>query len=129
MIIKINFSSSKPIYQQLKDQIVEGIAKKELKNGEKLPSIRQLAGDIGINMHTVNKVYNQLRIEGYIRIHKHRSMIVNTKNMECDEQYLSELSEKMKPIIAESICHGLSSKDFHKHTSAIFNKLNLGRKL
>ena len=61
MLIKIDFESDTPLYIQLKRQLIQGIARGQLKQGESLPSVRQLAEDIGINMHTVNKAYNLLK--------------------------------------------------------------------
>mgnify|MGYP000092738006 len=55
MIIELDMSSSTPIYVQLRNQIVKGIGKGELKTGEKLPTVRQLASDAGVNTMTVNK--------------------------------------------------------------------------
>ena len=55
MIIEINFNSDEAIYMQLTNQIIMGIATSRLKDGDALPSVRQLADTIGINMHTVNK--------------------------------------------------------------------------
>ncbi len=124
MLLKINFSIDKPIYQQVKEQIIEGIASGKLENGESLPSIRQLATDIGINMHTVNKVYAQLKNEGYISIHKRSGVMVNTVNLQSGKKYVEELEEKIKPIIAESICHGLTKERFKEITSALFQHLH-----
>ena len=67
MIIELNMSSSTPIYVQLRNQIVKGIGKGELKTGEKLPTVRQLASDAGVNTMTVNKAYQILKNEGFIR--------------------------------------------------------------
>ena len=53
--IKIDFGSDEAIYIQLRNQIVFGIATSRIMEGESLPSVRQLADTIGINMHTVNK--------------------------------------------------------------------------
>ena len=66
MIIRIDQASNTPIYLQIRNQIVEGIAREELVSGDGLPSIRQLASDLGINLHTVNKAYAVLRDEGYV---------------------------------------------------------------
>ena len=57
MIIELDMSSSTPIYVQLRNQIVKGIGKGELKTGEKLPTVRQLASDASVNTMTVNKAY------------------------------------------------------------------------
>ena len=68
MIIELDMSSSTPIYVQLSNQIVKGIGKGELKTGEKLPTVRQLASDAGVNTMTVNKAYQILKNEGFIQI-------------------------------------------------------------
>lgn len=70
MIIELDMSSSTPIYVQLRNQIVKGIGKGELKTGEKLPTVRQLASDAGVNTMTVNKAYQILKNEGFIRDRK-----------------------------------------------------------
>lgn len=66
MLLEIDEQSEQPIYQQLIDQIIVGIAKGELVPNESLPSIRQLANEIGVNMMTVSKAYNKLKQSGYI---------------------------------------------------------------
>lgn len=62
-MIKIDFSSVEPLYLQVRNEIVMRIASRELKNGDTLPSVRKLANQVGINMHTVNKAYSLLRTE------------------------------------------------------------------
>ena len=57
MVIELDFASDTPIYVQLRNQIVKGFSKGELKAGEKLPTVRQLASDAGVNTMTVNKTY------------------------------------------------------------------------
>ena len=66
MLLKLDFGSDKPIYMQIRDQIVLGIAQGQLAAGEKLPTIRALAEECGINMMTVSKAYQLLRQEGHI---------------------------------------------------------------
>ena len=67
MIIRLNTASTVPIYVQLRNQIVTGIGRGELKVGEKLPTVRQLALDAGVNTMTVNKTYQILRAEELYR--------------------------------------------------------------
>ena len=67
MIIQIDFNSSEAIYMQLCNQIIMGIATSKLQEGDPLPSVRQMADTIGINMHTVNKAYAVLKQEGFIQ--------------------------------------------------------------
>lgn len=66
MLMTIDGSSPEPLYVQIRDQIVAGIATGALEPGQSLPSVRALASDLGINLHTVNKAYAVLRDEGYV---------------------------------------------------------------
>lgn len=66
MVLSIDMNSDEPIYQQIRTQIVLAVATGELSPGDSLPSVRALASDLGVNMHTVNKAYAVLRDEGYV---------------------------------------------------------------
>ena len=66
MLLDIDLASQEPIFKQIRTQIVGAIATGELSPGDALPSVRSLAGDLGVNMHTVNKAYAVLRDEGYV---------------------------------------------------------------
>ena len=66
MIIKINMQSEIPIYLQLRNEIVRGIARGEFAVGESLPTVRQLAADLGVNTMTVSKAYQALKAEGFL---------------------------------------------------------------
>lgn len=76
MLLKIDAGSRLPIYRQIHDQIVSGIAHGALAPGDSLPSVRSLASDIGVNLHTVNKAYACLRDEGYIDMRGRRGAVV-----------------------------------------------------
>lgn len=66
MLLRLDFSSGVPIYQQIRNQVVLSIASGELSPGEKLPTVRALAEEAGINMMTASKAYQLLKSEGYI---------------------------------------------------------------
>lgn len=66
MLITVDKLSDAPLYLQLRDAVIAGIASGELRPGDALPSVRSLAEDLGINLHTVNKAYATLRDEGYV---------------------------------------------------------------
>lgn len=121
MIIQLDFESEKPIYQQLTEQIIEGIAKGDLQCGELLPSVRSMAADIGINLHTVNKSYQQLKAGGYIVIHRRKGVVVNPEGPpEADHAFRENLQESLRPYIAESLCRGLSQEEFQQFVSSIY---------
>lgn len=65
-VITVDKLSGTPLYLQLRDSVIAGIASGELRAGDALPSVRSLAEDLGINLHTVNKAYATLRDEGYV---------------------------------------------------------------
>ena len=79
MLLKLDFAADKPIYLQIRDQIVLGIARGELAAGEKLPTIRALAEECGINMMTVSKAYQLLRQEGYIATDRRSGAVVSPR--------------------------------------------------
>lgn len=66
MLLRLDFSGDAPIYQQIRNQVVAAIASGELRPGERLPTIRALAEECGINMMTASKAYQLLKAEGYI---------------------------------------------------------------
>ena len=72
MILKIDFNSDEAFYLQLCNQIILGIATEAICEGDALPSVRTLADQIGINMHTVNKAYSILRQEGFVKLDRRK---------------------------------------------------------
>lgn len=113
MFLQIQFESEIPIYQQIKNQIIRGIALGELKLGEDLPSVRQLASDIGINFHTVNKVYNQLKQEGWVVVHRKSGVIINPDlNVYKTPEYIEALDELLKITTAEAYLRGITKEEF-----------------
>ena len=77
MIIQIDFNSNEAIYMQLRNQIVIGIAQDKIKHGQSLPSVRQLAEELGVNMHTVNKAYTILKNDGYLTLERRKGAVVS----------------------------------------------------
>ena len=76
MYVTIDFNSDEAFYIQLKKQIIMGIAMAQIREGDSLPSVRDMADDIGINMHTVNKAYAILKQEGYLKLDRRRGAVV-----------------------------------------------------
>ena len=111
MVISINEASEVPIYQQIRNQIVLGISDGRLKPGEQLPTVRALAGEIGINSMTVNKAYALLKQEGYIYTDRRNGAHVRKEFSEAKE--LSEKSkELLQQIISEAKICGMTQEEF-----------------
>ena len=70
MFIRIEGSSSVPIYRQIIDQIRDQVASGILKTDEQMPSVRALAAELAVNQNTVLKVYNELCREGVLRMER-----------------------------------------------------------
>ena len=97
MLIKIDFQSDEALYIQLRNQIILGIATSTLHEGDVLPSVRQLAEDIGINMHTVNKAYSVLREEGFVTIDRRKGAVIA---LDTDKiQASQELRENLRVLL------------------------------
>nr|WP_207714659.1 GntR family transcriptional regulator [Clostridium tetanomorphum] len=127
-MLKIDFESDIPIYVQIKNGILQGLAKGELSPGQNLPSVRQLAEDIGINMHTVNKAYNLLKNDGFLTIDRRKGAIINDKISSPTEEYKSFLEENLKSTIAEALCKGISEEEFLISCKNIFKIYQEGTK-
>lgn len=128
MIIKIEFESEIPIYEQLRRQIIQGIGKGQLKKGEELPSVRQLAEDIGVNLHTVNKTYNILKDEGYLVVNRRKGTRVSNTMPEATEKYIERLKKELEYIIGDAYCKGISKEEFLSLCEKYFDEYDIGRK-
>lgn len=118
MIIKIDFNSEEAIYMQLRNQIVLGIATAQLIEGDSLPSVRSLAEEIGINMHTVNKAYTVLKQEGLIRLDRRRGAVIA---IDMDKlQALTDLKEQMRVVLAKGRCKNISKEEVYALVDEIF---------
>ena len=111
MVIEVNTQSPSPIYEQLRDQVVLGIAAKKLALGEVLPSVRSLGADLGINFHTVSKAYSMLYDEGYIVMDRRQGAVV-AQTVPGGDVFLSKLSGEILLAAAESVCRGMAESEF-----------------
>lgn len=120
MILKIDFDSEEPIYIQIINEIVKGVAKGELKEDDELPSVRNLADDIGVNMHTVNKCYNILKEKGYIRMDRRRGAVISFSLQNSNEKYKKELERDIEIQVAECINRGIDKDEVIKKINDLY---------
>ena len=124
MYVQIDFNSDEAIYIQLRNQIIYGIATSQLQEGENLPSVRDLAEHIGINMHTVNKAYAILRQEGYLKLDRRRGAIIA---IDIDKlKAIQEMREDMRVVLAKAFCKNISCEEAHEIVNDIFNEFERG---
>ena len=119
MIVEIDFNSEEALYIQLINQIIIGIAADQIREGDTLPSVRQLADNIGINMHTVNKAYSVLKQEGFLRVDRRRGAVIalDTDKM----RTISEMRRDLSVILARGVCKNLSREEVHNLVDSIYD--------
>lgn len=110
MILTLDFTSDIPIYIQIRNQMVQAMADGRLKNGERLPTVRALAGEAGINSMTVNKAYQMLKQEGYIIKDRRNGAAVCLGSSE-NSDVKNKIREKLEIIIAEGKTKGMSEEE------------------
>ncbi|MCM1046632.1 MAG: GntR family transcriptional regulator [Candidatus Gastranaerophilales bacterium] len=120
MIIEIDFNSDEALYLQLCNQIIMGIATSRFREGDSLPSVRQMADSIGINMHTVNKAYTVLRQEGYVKVDRRRGAVIA---IDVDRlRTLEELKKELQVILAKSTCKNITKEEIHGLIDEIYEE-------
>ena len=120
MLFLIDFNSEEALYIQLRNQIIMAIATETMRKGDALPSVRQLAESIGINMHTVNKAYTVLKQEGFIKLDRRKGAVIapDINKMRA----LEEMQNEMEVLIAKGICKSIGRKEVHELVDKIYNK-------
>lgn len=118
MILTVDFNSNEAIYLQIRNQIIFGIATDQIREGDSLPSVRQLAEDIGINMHTVNKAYAVLRSEGLLKLDRRYGAVIA---FDIDKmRAVEDMKATMRVIIAKAICNNISEEEAHEVIHEIY---------
>lgn len=119
MIVEIDFNSEEALYIQLINQIIIGIATDQIREGDTLPSVRQLADNIGINMHTVNKAYSVLKQEGFLCVDRRRGAVIalDTDKM----RTISEMRRDLSVILARGVCKNVSREEVHNLVDSIYD--------
>jgi Predicted transcriptional regulators len=122
VIITIDFNSEEAIYIQLRNQIIIGIANSQIREGDNLPSVRELAENIGINMHTVNKAYTILKQEGYLKLDRRKGAVIA---IDVDHyEALMEMADELRVILAKGICRNISREEVHELIDSIYSEFS-----
>lgn len=112
MKLIISNSSNVPIYEQIKNQIIDQILNDDLKEDEALPSIRTLSADIKISVMTIKKAYDELEHDGYIITRQGKGSFVAPKNLElAKEQKKKEIEVYINKIVSISKIYNIDKKE------------------
>ena len=126
MILTLDFSGETPIYLQIRNQIVMGIAGGQLRSGEKLPTIRTLGDQFGINMMTVNKAYQLLKQEGYIITDRRIGAVVQGPMA---GGLPTAAQEQLRLLVSEAKLHHVSKAELLALCGDIYDSLEGDNKL
>ena len=117
--IQIDFNSDEALYIQLRNQIILGIATSRLQEGDTLPSVRQMAETIGINMHTVNKAYSLLRQEGFVKLDRRKGAVIS---LDVDKmRAVEEMRRDLSVVLARGICRNISRDEVHQLVDQLYD--------
>ena len=119
-LLEIDFNSEEAIYMQLRNQIILGIATSRLQDGDTLPSVRQMAECIGINMHTVNKAYAVLKQEGFIQLDRRRGAVIA---IDADKaKAYAEVKRALRIALAKGSLKNVSREEVHEMVDELFDE-------
>jgi len=124
LLITLEMDSDTPLYEQLRNQIIIGIATGQLAEHERLPTVRQLAQELGVNVMTVNKAYAWLKQEGYIVIDRRHGAKVSPRKRESDHStYEAKLERQLELIIAQATINGVQPSQFQALCAQMFARM------
>ena len=122
MILQIDMAADIPIYQQIRNQIVLGVATGQMKAGDPLPTVRQLAGEIGVNPMTVSKAYGLLKEEGVILMDRRNGAQIHSLPIEGNAIDL-DFDQRMTLLISEARIKGASGQELKERMIQLMNKV------
>lgn len=121
MILSLDFASDIPIYQQIRNAVVKAVADGSMKDGEKLPTVRALAQEAGINTMTVNKAYQLLKQEGYIITDRRNGAMVRCENSQSQVKR-EKMKAELELITAEAKLNQISCEELTSMIEEIYRR-------
>lgn len=123
MLLEINTQSDVPIYQQICNQLIVGFARGQILPGEVLPSVRQMADEIGVNMMTVSKAYTALKNQGYIVTDRRNGTKV-ADFQQSNELFKKRFHDSLELLLSEAAIHQLPHSEIQQTVSDIYQQFN-----
>lgn len=120
MRIEIDFNSDEAIYVQLCNQIIMAIATSRIQEGDSLPSVRQMAEHIGINMHTVNKAYAVLREQGILQLDRRKGAVIAIDMNKLEA--LEDMKQQLRVVLAKGRCKNISREEVYALVDELFDE-------
>ncbi len=129
MQIEIDPRSEVPLYQQLRDRVVEAIADGSLPEGTALASVRELAAAFGINLATVAKGYDLLRQEGLVRTNRRSGSVVarDAASGPAAPGFADAWTPRLRTLLAEAVAQGMTDAEVTTAVGAELHRFRPGK--
>ncbi len=129
MLIKVDDNDPRPIYAQIVSDVKDQIRQGMLRPGDELPSVREMADLLGVNLHTVHRAYQKLRDQGVLRFRLgQRAKVAELRSSPVDEEQIRlQVAEPLARLITEAYHLGLSATDFREMVEEMLDGDNEGR--
>jgi len=123
MLLTIDLESDQPIYLQIRNGVVEGIANGKLKDGDTLPPVRMLASELGVNLHTVNKAYKMLKLDGFVKMVRNRGTVIALGGSSRDSKdFMEAATETLRNIVSEAITRSIGREQLIGIINRLYNE-------
>jgi GntR family transcriptional regulator len=109
MFLTVDTADKRPLYQQIIDGVKELIARGDLREGATLPSVRQVAGDLGVNLNTIAVAYRRLQEEGFLSVRHGAGAVVSSRRARAVEE--DELRQPLRTALTQLILAGKSREE------------------
>ena len=120
-MIRLNYRDSRPIYEQIKDNLRKLIVSGAISAEEKLPSVREMATKLAINPNTIQRAYRELENEGYIYTVPGKGSFA-ALGSDMSRQRQEELFQKLEEVDVELMYIGVAPGDILAHVEAVVQK-------
>jgi len=108
---QLDLRSGVPVYRQIMDQVLAGIASGRLSSGDQLPTVRQMAVDLQINPNTVIRAYRELEIRGFLDTHQGSGTFIGAQRVEQDgEERQRKLDGIVSDLVARAGAEGFTAQ-------------------
>lgn len=127
MLITLDLRDQTPIYEQLVVSVKELINRAELRPGDRLPTVRQLAQDLGVNLNTVARAYRELAEQGILSVRQGRGASVVSARGRYGAAEQENLRRRVKRLVNEAVSGGVGSQELHAMIDAELHRLKEAR--
>lgn len=109
MFLTVDANDSRPLYKQVIDGVKALIARGDLREGMTLPSVRQVAGDLGVNLNTIALAYRELQEEGFLTVRHGAGAVVSSRRARAVEE--NELRKPLRTALTQLVLAGLGDRE------------------